>query len=197
MRTPRNVTSPNLPVAPSQYDQRFIDQLINVLRLFFNTVTNAVNAPKPYGSFYDTTTQTNPVANTAMPIRIGQTDLSYNVYIGSPTSRIYVTETGLYNIQFSLQADKSGGGADSLYIWLRKNGVDIPYTASKVVVSGPNAETIPAWNFFASLQGGDYVELMWSSADTNMVLAAYAASSPVPAVPSIIVTVSWVSNPTL
>ena len=190
----RNVTAPNLPTTPVQYDQRFFDQLINILRLFFNTVTNRLNSPQPYGSFFDTTTQTNPVANAVNPMRLNNTLTSAGIYVGSPQSRIYVTETGAYNIQFSVQADKSGGSADSLYIWLRKNGVDVAYSASKVVVNGPTSEIIPAWNFLVALEGGDYVELVWSSADVNMVLAAYAASAPVPTVPSVIITVTWVSN---
>jgi len=32
------VASPNLPLAPIQYDQQYIDQLNNVLRLYFNRV---------------------------------------------------------------------------------------------------------------------------------------------------------------
>lgn len=196
-RTVRNVTAPNLPIAPTEYSQRFTDQLINVLRLFFNSVTNALNAPKPFGSFYDTSTQTNPVANAVNPMRLDSTLDSHGVYLGAPTSRIYVNDTGIYNLQFSAQADKSGGSADALYIWIRKNGVDVPYSAGKVIINGPNSEVIPAWNFVISLAGGDYVEIVWSSADTNMVLAAYAATAPVPTVPSVIVTMTWVSNVSL
>jgi len=32
------VASPNLPLAPPQYDSRYVDQLNNVLRLYFNRV---------------------------------------------------------------------------------------------------------------------------------------------------------------
>ena len=33
--------SPNLPIAPVEYDQRFMDQLTNVLRLYFAQLDNA------------------------------------------------------------------------------------------------------------------------------------------------------------
>jgi hypothetical protein len=36
-----NVTPPNLPLAPAQYDQQYMDKLTNVLRLFFNQINNA------------------------------------------------------------------------------------------------------------------------------------------------------------
>jgi len=32
--------APNLPIAPVQYDQRYVDQLLNVLRLYFNEIDN-------------------------------------------------------------------------------------------------------------------------------------------------------------
>jgi hypothetical protein len=35
-----NVTPPNLPLAPNDYDRRYQDQLNNVLRLFFNQLNN-------------------------------------------------------------------------------------------------------------------------------------------------------------
>jgi hypothetical protein len=37
----KNVKAPRLPTAPIQYDQRFMDQLLSVLRLYFNQLDNA------------------------------------------------------------------------------------------------------------------------------------------------------------
>jgi hypothetical protein len=34
------VTPPNLPLAPENYDRRYQDQLNNVLRLYFNQISN-------------------------------------------------------------------------------------------------------------------------------------------------------------
>jgi hypothetical protein len=41
-----NVTAPNLPLAPGQYTPQYQEQLNNVLRLFFNQLTN----PGPVGA---------------------------------------------------------------------------------------------------------------------------------------------------
>jgi len=38
-----NATPPNLPLAPNDYDRRYQDQLNNVLRLFFNQLSNPGN----------------------------------------------------------------------------------------------------------------------------------------------------------
>jgi hypothetical protein len=35
-----DVTPPNLPIAPTEYDRRYQDQLNNVLRLYFNQLSN-------------------------------------------------------------------------------------------------------------------------------------------------------------
>jgi hypothetical protein len=35
-----NVTTPNLPLAPDEYERRYQDQLNNILRLFFNQLNN-------------------------------------------------------------------------------------------------------------------------------------------------------------
>lgn len=191
----RNIAAPNLPIAPVSYQQGYQDQFANVLRLFFNLVANAINAPKPHASFYDSTTQTNPVASAVNIMRLSSTYTPLTSFsISGDTNKINVSETGIYNIQFSAQLDKTGGGASDVYIWLRINGVNVAHSASKVVIDGPNAEMIPAWNWIVTLNQGDYVQIAWQSPDTNVVLAAVAAAGNIPAIPSVIVTVAWVSN---
>ena len=193
----RNLAAPNLPTAPTEYDQRYQDQFANVLRLFFTTVTNNVNAPKPFASFYDTTTQTNPVANAVNLMSLNSTYDSGNgaqFSVQKDTNKVFISEDGVYNIQFSAQLDNTGGGAQIAYIWIRINGVNVPYSASKMVVNGPNDEKIAAWNWVLLFKGGDYFEIAWSSSSTGMVLLAEAATATVPEIPSVIVTVTWVSN---
>lgn len=154
-----------------------------------STGSPAWKTPK-YGSFYDTTTQTAAVINTAYPITFNTTDLSKGVSRGTPTSRIIVDSAGVYNFQFSAQLDKTSGGAGSVYIWIRKNGVDIPNSASLVHIQGNNAELIAAWNWVVDMAANDYIELVWSVDDTSVIIASYAASSPVPSIPSVILTVT-------
>ena len=194
MATPRGVVPPNLPIALREYDQRSMEQFNNVLRLYFNQVSNRINAPTPHASYFDTTTQTNPVADTVNLFTYNSVVTEYEVTRGTPTSKIYVSNTGVYNIQFSAKLDKTGGSASSVYIWPRVNGVNIPSSASKVVIDGPNSEIIPAWNFVLVLEARDYFELAWQSSDTDVVIREEAASGNVPEIPSVILTVSWVSN---
>ncbi len=188
------ISPPNLPVAPSQYERRYQDQFSNALRLFFNSLSNEINAPLPHASYYNTTTQTNPVSSAVNLFTFDSVVSEFQIARGNPTSKIYVIDTGLYNFQFSVQLDKTGGSASEVYIWPRVNGVNAPDSASKVVINGPNDEIVAAWNFFLILQGGDYFELAWQSSDTNVISLAEPASGNVPGIPSIILTVNWVSR---
>ena len=143
-----------------------------------------------YGSFYDTTTQVATVINTATAITFNTISLSKGVYLGSPTSRVYVDTEGIYNYQISIQLDKTSGGTAEFYIWFRLNGVDVSDSASQIRIQGNNAEIFSALNYLFDLKAGDYVEVMFSVTDLSVQLLAVAAAAPVPGIPSIILTVS-------
>jgi hypothetical protein len=145
---------------------------------------------KRYGVFHSTATQTAAVINTAYPMTFDVTDLSFGVYTGTPNSRIYIDTEGIYNFQFSAQLDKISGGVGLVFIWPRVNGIDIPDSATQIRIQGNNAETVAAWNFVLPLNAGDYFELTWSTDDTSCQILASAATPPVPAIPSVILTVT-------
>ncbi len=143
-----------------------------------------------YGSFYDTTTQTAAAINTAYSMTFNTTDLSVGVTRGTPTSRIYVDRPNIYNIQFSAQLDKTSGGVGLIWIWLSKNGVDVPNSATQIRVQGNNAETVAAWNFLLQMNADDYFELKWAVDDISVQIQAFSAAAPVPGIPSVILTVT-------
>ena len=143
-----------------------------------------------YGSFYDTTTQTAAAINTAYAMTFNTTDLSLGVTLGSPTSRVYVDRPNIYNVQFSAQLDKTAGGVGLIWIWLRKNGVDVPDSAGQIRIQGNNAEVLAAWNYLVQLNAGDYIEIMWEVDDTTVQILYDPATAVHPAVPSVILTVS-------
>lgn len=145
---------------------------------------------KRYGVFHSTVTQTAAAINTAYGMTFNATDISFGVYVGSPTSRVYIDTEGFYNFQFSAQLDKTSGGVGLVFIWARVNGIDIPDSATQIRIQGNNAETVAAWNFVLPVKAGDYFELMWSTDDTSCQITASAASAPVPAIPSVILTIT-------
>jgi hypothetical protein len=144
-----------------------------------------------YGSFYDTTNQFATLPNTAYPMLLNTTAEALGVSVVSG-SQITVASAGTYNLQFSAQLDKTSGATANVKIWIRKNGADIPDTASTVAIQGTSAETVPAWNFVLTLAATDYIQFMWSTDDVLAHLSASAPVAPAPAIPSVIVTVTQV-----
>lgn len=143
-----------------------------------------------YGTFYDTTTQTAAAINTAYAITVNTTGLSNGVTVGTPASRIYVDRSNVYNFQFSLQLNKASASIGRVFIWARVNGSDIASSATEVSLSGSSAALVAAWNFVLDLRANDYFELMWSTDHVDCQIVSVASVSPVPGIPSVILTVT-------
>lgn len=150
--------------------------------------------PARWGSFFDTTTQSAAVINTAYAMTFNNTDLSFGVYRGATTSQIFVTNPGVYNLQFSAQLGNTSGGNHLSNMWLRVNGVDVANSAGQTRLSGNQSEVIAAWNYLYKFKAGDYFQLMWSVTDTAVQLVATAAIAPSPAISSVILTVQEISK---
>ena len=108
-----------------------------------------------------------------------------------------MAETGVYNVQFSAQCGLSSPGNNKVaYFWVRQNGVDVPNSAGKITVSS-STPMIAAWNYLLVLKDGDYIELAWSCEDDiHLILVEEAAqtTAPIrPALPAVILTITWVS----
>ena len=197
---------PNLALAPDSYQRGYSDQLNNILRLYFNQISSTLQAVVgneggqylsfPYGSFYDTTTQTDGSANTAYSVKFNTTATTNSVVIDTTdTSKVIVDETGIYNFAFSLQVTKTTASTGYIYIWPRINGADVIASATKVQLSGSNAAAVAAWNFFLSMEAGDYFQLMWAADNTHTQILYEAATAFCPAIPSAILTVNFISFP--
>ena len=159
-----------------------------------------VARPRVYGSFSSAATQTCATINTPTAVvfdaqDVGAVNPASNVggfaYFDSANpSRIYVTQGGIYNWQFSAQLDKTTGGVGLAYIWPRINGTDVPNSASRVRIQGNDAEIVPAWNWVLPMEAGDYFELMWAVDDTSVQIQYFAPTAFAPATPSVILTVT-------
>jgi hypothetical protein len=159
--------------------------------------TGAGGALGYWGSFWSTQDQLAASTTGAYPITYNNTDPNSNGVSIVSNSQITFSYPGVYNIQFSAQADRvSGSGTDTIEIWFRKNGTDISDSNTVVTVSGgaAAAKTVAAWNYMLQVNANDYVELMWRSSDTRLELITDpSGSSPTrPAIPSVILTAQQV-----
>lgn len=161
--------------------------------------TNGIDGLIPsFGSFYDTTTQSTDSINTPKAMTFNQVTSGVNGVTASNVSiesgsRITVARSGTYNIQFSAQLAKTDQGNDTMDIWLRVNGVDVPWSDTEVTISSTQ-RLVASWNFMIDLTAGQYAQLMYTSADINsQILAVPAQTAPVrPGIPSVIITVQQV-----
>jgi hypothetical protein len=149
-----------------------------------------------WGSFWSTQTQTNAGATSVNLMTLNNSDPSNNFVDLSGSSIIKVSSANVYNIQFSAQLDKTDGGTDKIYIWLRKNGANVADSNTSITLQGGGAKQVAAWNWVLELAINDYIEIAWSSTDTAVRLFYEGSSgSPTkPAVPSVIVTVTNVTG---
>lgn len=149
---------------------------------------------RSYGVFSDSTTQYITQANTPLSWSFNTTEEASGVSVQNNT-QITVSKTGVYNLQFSAQVEKSDPGSDDCTIWLRKDGSDVARSATDLTLPANGSKVVAAWNFVLSMNSGSYAEILWSSADTSMYLFATGSrTSPTrPALPSVILTVTQIA----
>jgi hypothetical protein len=201
---------PSLGFPPEGYERRHFNENYGALNNYFRKVTSVLGSlfgPKggkfmnnPHGAFQDSTDQTAASTTAAYAVTFNTTDFSNGVTIAS-NSRITVADAGIWNLQFSIQFKNTSNDGQDVDIWFRKNGTNIDNSNSRFHLSqrksaGDPSHLIAAMNFFVSLAASDYVEIMWRTTSTDVSIEHFGTStSPTrPAVPSAIVTMSFVSN---
>jgi len=192
--------APALPLPLDQYDREAQQQLHRALRQYFRQINSTMQQLllgfNNYGTFSSTVTQNVAAAlpsTTVSLVTFNTTVEAFGISIDPVvTSRVLVSKAGVYNFQFSAQLDHTTGSRVDFYIWFRRNGIDIPNSATKIVVLSGSDETVAAWNYLITMEAGDYFELAWAADGASARLLAVAASAPVPAIPSVILTATYV-----
>ena len=209
--------APNLPIGPTEYDQRYIDQLTNVLRLYFAQVDNfsaglisgsgGGSVTFPYIAASDSTNQYATGSNTPTKLVWDSAD-EINGWTLDPSGYASPDFAGVYNIAYSLQLANSANAIHNANVWLRVNGVDLAKSASKFTLQARKSAGV--FNFVVAYSSvvfeaaiGDEIELWWATdqAATSggglgiFIQAEAAQTSPFahPSVPSAIGSITFVS----
>ena len=201
------VAAPNLPLPPEEYNRIYFDQMLNILRLYFNRIdalttqlmTSGSIDPSlinnPNGLFFSTVDQTLAAINTGYPITFNQTYLNNNVALQTAsTSKIEVAVGGVYNFQLSAQLKSSNASAKDVQIWIKRNNVTIGYSAHKYTVEGSDNHMNVSWNFNIDLAANEYIEMQWGADNTNVTLESIPASAPYPAAASVVMAVNFIAK---
>jgi len=205
-----NPAPPGLGYPTETYERRHFNENNGALTVYFKKlsfVLGSLFGPRggrfmnnPHGAFQDSTDQVAANTTTAYPVTFNTTDFANGVTIASG-SRITVADAGIWNLQFSIQFANTTNSSQDVDVWFRVNGTNVANSNSRFgfaprKAAGDPYHTIAAMNYFVSLNATNYVEIMWRPTDTGVSIEQYAAgTSPTrPAVPSAIVTMSFVSN---
>jgi hypothetical protein len=203
-RLVQKVQTPALPIPRPGPLKHYLDDLNNILRLFFNLLANAVNnvfgelggrfIDVPNALYFSTVDQPIAAVDTAQVVTFNQTYLESGFSInGVGNSQITATYGGVYNFQFTTQIVSSSASSKTIYLWISRNGTDLGYTAKDVILSGSADVNEATWNFNLDLAAGEYVEMKWSSDDIDASLNAETPASPHPGVASAVVTINFIS----
>lgn len=177
------------------------DNVIPVAACIVKSATAGVIFVRPtiqqmqyYGVFSKTSDQTPAVINTAYALTFDATDISNGVTIGSPTSRIVVPQSGLYNFNATVQITSGNTSAKNVWVWFRKNGTDVPNSARLVTININGGYVPVALSQPISLTANQYVEIMFAADDTGITIDNVASTAFAPAAPAVALEVTQVQQ---
>lgn len=207
-RLVQKVQVPALPIPKDSPLKQYLDDLNNILRLFFNLLANAVNnvfgdlggrfLDVPNALYFSTVDQAVAVVDTPQVVAFNQTYFESGFELnGGSNSEITATYSGVYNFQFIGQLSSGSASAKNIYLWITRNGTDLGYTAREFVLQGSGEIDEVIWNFNLDLAAGEYVEMTWVSDDIDVTMAtvppAVSPATPHPGVTSAVLTVNFIS----
>lgn len=155
----------------------------------------------PYGCFTNNTDQVSPSVGSSATVVLDTTEEANGVYRDTVnTSRIYVRNAGVYNVQFSLQLVNKDNESQFADIWFRLNGTNVPRSASRFDIPARKSASVfghvvGTVNTFITMTANQYVEIAGATSSTLVSLEHYPAnpSIPQPAIPAAIVTVQYIA----
>lgn len=215
--------APNLPVGPLQYETRYIDQLTNALRLYFNTIDNGFSSllgssggaylQLPFISASDSTDQLATASNTPTVVTWNTLEGGNGFTLNAPGSAT-ASVSGIYKITYSLQFTNTDNSAHDAAVWLKidtgSGFIDVPQSTTLFTVpprksAGVFSYAVAYSEVVFTLNAGDIMALYWAtnqaydtSPATDGVYMEHLPAQTVPyarpAAPSAIGSITFVSS---
>jgi len=173
--------APNLLIAPTEYQQRYIDQLNNALRLYFNQIDNGMafllsdsggaSLSLPHIAASDSTDQLATASNTPTVVTWNTLDSGNGFTLAAPGTAT-AEVSGIYRITYSLQLTNTDNVAHDAAVWLKINTgsgfVDVPN--STTIFTVPARKSAGVFSYVCgyseavfSVNAGDEIELYWAT----------------------------------
>ena len=189
-----------------------LDNLNNVLRLYFNRLTNLINAllgtnggvylQNPHAMLMSNQDQANASITGANILTYNQPVIAQGVEVRNG-GEIWFEKTGQYLVTFSLQVTNRSNAAQEFEVWAGYNGSNYPLSNTRFDIPARKSGSVwshivPAISGIFTVQNPDteYLTIKWWASSTDVFLEHYAAgTSPTrPEIPSVILTVNFVSR---
>jgi hypothetical protein len=211
--------APNLLIAPVEYQQYYIDQLNNALRLYFNQIDNGLgfllsdsggaNLSLPHIAASDTADQLATATNTPTEVKWNTLDSGLGWTLNAPGTAT-AGVSGVYTIRYSLQLANTDNAQQDAAVWLKINTVDVP--RSTTVFSVPARKSAGVFSYVCAyseatfeIEAGDTISLYWATSQAYSIspatdgiyieyIAAQTSPYARPAVPSAIGSITFVSR---
>lgn len=188
----KSFVAPALPLATREYDFLFTNDLIRVLRLYFNlndkyttdVILDALNGAAqgngitfPHIAASDSTDQ-RTTDDTATAVKWNTLDSGYLWTLNSPGSATAAV-AGVYTIRYSLQFVNTANAIHFATVWLKVNNVDVPNSATKFFIPARKSGAMGEEGYLCgyseatfTVQVGDEVELYWATDQADVVSPA-------------------------
>jgi len=183
-------TAPNnvIPVAAVVHKDAVIGRII---------VRPTVEQEMQYARFSSEIDQHPLTVDTAYPITFGVTDISRGFHADGETipdySKIYTEESGFFKFDVTISLTSTNAAAKAFYVWMRKNGVDIPRSAKRQSITGNGVYQLLAYTLSVSLAKDDYIQIMYAASDTAIIIDAPDVTAFSPAIPSATITCTQIA----
>ena len=170
-----------------------------ILALALPASASYLQPPIPFGQL-SSAADFSATANTPTAITYDTQIALSNITHTIGQSAVTLPVPGTYMISVSAVYTNTSEGPFAVAIWLRKNGVDVANSNTRLLTPEPDGvATTLAVTLIESFTAGQYFELIYEAANAAVKLDGYAAvptPTPLagPASPSIIVTVTRVSR---
>lgn len=208
----QKIAAPNLPLAQPEYGRQYQDQLNNVLRLYFNLLDSSVNnvigtdggvfLQNPHAMLISDQDQASAGTTVANTITYNQPVITQAVEVRNG-GEIWFNSAGQYLVTFTLQVSNRDNAEHLFEVWASYGATNYPLSNTRFDV--PARKTSSQWGhivpaitgiFTVTDPDADYLSIKWWSDSTLVFLEHYAeGTSPArPAIPSVILTVNFVSR---
>lgn len=205
-------TVPALPFAGEQYQRQYHDQLNNVLRLYFNRLSGAVNAvigidgainlQAPHAMLMSDQDQANAGITSENLVTYNVPAIAESIRVENGCE-IWFDHPGQYLVTFSLQFTNRGNAAQEIEVWAKDSGNNYPLSNTRFDIAA--RKSLSVWSHAVAAVSGiftvdtpdtRYLSIAWWSDGPDVFLESYpAGTSPArPAIPSVILTANFISR---